>query len=751
MRRFRDLPIRRRVNLLIIGASALGLVLAALGVLVYDLRTLKLRLLSDATAQADIVRVNTLAALVFSDTVAAGENLATLQARPEISAAAIFDTVGVVFASYARPGTGALPFSHRPDPGPAFAANSLTLTQPIDTDGQIVGWLALQYDLPTLTQRLPGYGLLASVLLLTLFAVSALISRLIMRSVTAPILHLEEASRAITVQKNYRIRAPKRGEDEIGRLTDAFNEMLVTLEERQAALSESTRRLVEAMVAAHMSSWSLNIPERTIGWGGQEERLFGKDCCPLDGSLEAFFDLVHTADRGSLEEALSRAAAEAQPFDLDFRIVAPDGRLRWFAMSGQVDQGGGGEPARVFGLIMDVTERRHLEEQLVQSQKMEAIGRLAGGIAHDFNNLLTGILGYARFAISVLPEGSPARDDVIEIERAGTRAAALTSQLLAYARRQMIAPRVTNLNNLVRGMDSMLRRLIGEDIVLETRCASELWNARVDPAQFEQVILNLTVNARDAMPTGGRLTIETGNRVLGGTESMAHPEVTPGSYVMLTVSDTGTGMDAATQARIFEPFFTTKGLGKGTGLGLAVAYGIIAQAGGHILVSSEINRGTTFTVLLPRAHEIPELGTEGPVAPAPTGTETVLVVEDEPLVRKLAVRILAEQGYRVLEASDGPSAIQRALQHGGQIHLLVTDIVMPGMNGKEVATTLVGTHPGLRVIFVSGYADHAVVQRGVIEEGIAFIPKPFDPLLLARTVREVLDRQPSKVGQSEPG
>jgi two-component system cell cycle sensor histidine kinase/response regulator CckA len=740
-RRFRDLPIRRRVNLLIAAASAVGLILAALGVLIYDLRTLKPRALQDATAQAEIIRVNTTAALQFRDPVAAAEDLATLKARSEVSVAAVFDQDGNVFASYVRPESGALPFTQLPDSGARFTATSLTLTQPIHLDDQEIGRLALQYDLPTLSQRLTEYGLLASVLLVALFSVSVLLSRFIMRSITAPILQLEETSRAISERKDYRIRAGKRGEDEIGRLTDAFNAMLGTLEEGEAALRESTRRLLDAMVAARMSSWSLDFSAGTLSWDGQEERLFGKDCCPPDQTFSAFLEIVHPADRTALAEALSRASTEGRSFDLDFRVVAPDGRLRWFGMSGHVERNQSGISSRVFGLVMDVTERRHLEEQLIQSQKMEAIGRLAGGIAHDFNNLLTGILGYARFAISSLPEGDRARADVVEIERAGTRAAALTSQLLAYARRQMIAPRVTSLNDLVQGMDSMLRRLIGEDIVLETHCASDLWAARVDPTQFEQVILNLTVNARDAMPHGGRLRIETSNRMLGGSESLVHPEVTPGSYVMLTVADTGTGMDPATQARIFEPFFTTKEQGKGTGLGLAVAYGIIAQAGGHILVSSEVDRGTTFTVLLPRALEVPhERQPESVLPPAPTGDETVLVVEDEPLVRKLTVRILSTQGYQVLEASDGPGALEQARTHQGTIHLLVTDVVMPGMTGKEVAATLQAGNPALRVIYMSGYAEHAVVQKGVIEEGIAFIPKPFDPLDLARTVREVLDQ-----------
>ena len=743
MRRFRDLPIRRRVNLLIVVASALALILAALGVLIYDVRTLRPRAMSDLTAQADIVRVNTTAALEFRDARAAAEDLSSLQARKEITAAAVFDEQRNLFASYVRPNSGALPFVRRPDPGTSHTATTVTLTQPINSsDGSVIGWLTLQYDLPTFWQRIPEYGLLASILLLALFAVSLLLSRFIMQSVTAPILELESASRAISQRKDFRIRAEKRGHDEIGQLTDAFNEMLKALEEREAALRESTRQLVDAMIAGRLGSWTLNLPDYTLSWDGQEERLFGKDCCPPNQTFPAFLALVHTADRAGLEEALDQAASTGRSFDIDFRVIAPDGRLRWFAMSGhgEKDERAAGE--RVFGLIMDVTERRHLEEQLVQSQKMEAIGRLAGGIAHDFNNLLTGILGYARFVISALPEGHHARADVMEIERAGARAAALTSQLLAYARRQMIAPRVTSLNDLVRGMDSMVRRLIGEDITLETTCASDLWSARVDPAQFEQVILNLTVNARDAMPNGGRLTIATGNRVLGGADNLTHPEITAGSYVMLTVSDTGTGMDAATQARIFEPFFTTKEQGQGTGLGLAVAYGIIAQAGGHILVSSEVNRGTTFTVLLPRATAIAEEPESVPDdAPAPRGDETVLVVEDEPLVRKLAVRILTKQGYRVLEASDGPDALDRAEAHHGTIHLLVTDVVMPGMTGKEVAAKLQARHRGLRVIYMSGYAEHLVVQRGVIEEGIAFIPKPFDPLNLARTVREVLDGQ----------
>jgi two-component system, cell cycle sensor histidine kinase and response regulator CckA len=293
-------------------------------------------------------------------------------------------------------------------------------------------------------------------------------------------------------------------------------------------------------------------------------------------------------------------------------------------------------------------------------------------------------------------------------------------------------------------MENLLRRLIGEDIDLETRCSSELWPAQIDPGQFEQVIINLAVNARDAMPRGGRLTIETTNCTLDDTYVSQHPEVLPGEYVMLAVADTGTGMDSATQVRIFEPFFTTKEQGKGTGLGLAVCYGIVRQANGHLWVYSERERGTTFKVLLPRAVEDQEAAaTPKPVEQlSSAGRETILIVEDEPVVRRLTVRALMERGYHVLEAADGESALEVARQHHRDLQLLVTDVVMPGMNGKELADRLAGECPDLRVLYISGYAEHAVVRQGVLLEGIAFLSKPFDLSELARTVREILDKAP---------
>jgi signal transduction histidine kinase/CheY-like chemotaxis protein/HAMP domain-containing protein len=738
--RFRDRPIRNKVNALIIAASGVALLLAAVGVLTYDLTTLRPRALRDLTTQAELIRINTAPALAFQDPKAATENLATLRAKREITAAALYGPDGRLFASYVRDSDQPLPFrSPALVRGHTLDNDRLTLTEPVGDQEQQLGWLVLQYQLSALWSRLPQYGIIAGVVLLALLTVAILLSQLLQASIIDPLGRLAEASRAVARTKDRKIRAEKQANDEIGHLTDAFNEMLSNLETREVALKESTAQLLEALTVARMSSWAWDVESGTISWGGEEARVFGTAGKPRDNRLESFFAVVHPADKGNVEEGLWRAARTGQRCDLDFRVLDPGGRTRWLTLRGQTAEGSEAG-MRVVGLVMDVTDRRQLEEQLLQSQKLEAIGRLAGGVAHDFNNLLTGILGYTGFALKSLAPGHPARNDIVEIERAGDRAAALTGQLLSYARRQMIAPKLVQLNALMQNLENLLKRLLGEDVALETRYANDLWPARIDPGQFEQVIINLAVNGRDAMPNGGRLTLETRNCTLDGSYVEQHPEVAPGSYVMLAVTDTGHGMDTATQARIFEPFFTTKEQGKGTGLGLAVTYGIVKQAGGHVWVYSEPERGTTFKVFLPRADS-DELADEPESAETASvgGSETLLVVEDEPVVRSLAVRALVDQGYRVLQAADGAGALAMSRAYDGEVHLLVTDVVMPGMNGKELADRLTADRPGIRVLYVSGYTDHAVVRHGVLEEGIAFLSKPFDLRELARTVREVLD------------
>ena len=378
--------------------------------------------------------------------------------------------------------------------------------------------------------------------------------------------------------------------------------------------------------------------------------------------------------------------------------------------------------------------------QLRQSQKLEGIGQLAGGIAHDFNNLLTAINGYSSLALQRI-EGNPSvRTYLEEIKKAGDRAANLTRQLLAFGRKQILQPLPLSLNDIVTDMSKMLRRLIGEDIQLSAKLATDLKRVKADPGQIEQVLVNLIVNARDAMPQGGKLTIETANAELDREYASTHVGVLAGAYVVLAVSDTGTGMDEQVRKQIFEPFFTTKEKGKGTGLGLSTVYGIVKQSGGNIWVYSEPNHGTTFKVYLPALASTPKSSEVKVVeAPMPRGTETVLLVEDEEVVRGLARQILEDAGYRVLVAQQGEEAIRLCIEDAKEIHLLLTDVVMPGAGGKEVADRLGSLRPGIKVLFMSGYTDEAIVHHGVLDSNVKFIQKPFSPAALARKVREVLD------------
>jgi len=401
-----------------------------------------------------------------------------------------------------------------------------------------------------------------------------------------------------------------------------------------------------------------------------------------------------------------------------------------------------GEPEYLEGLVEDVTEQRNLENQFRQSQRMEAVGRLAGGVAHDFNNVLTTITGCSDLLLEDLGPEDPKRPEVEAIKAAAARAASLTQQLLAFSRKQVLQTQVLNLNKVVQTLEKMLRRLIGEDVTLQVALSSKLGAVRADPGQIEQVVLNLAVNSRDAMPHGGCLTIETANAVLDEGYVRGHAGALPGRYVMLAVSDTGVGMDAETLSHVFEPFYTTKEVGKGTGLGLSTVYGIVKQSGGHVRVYSEPGQGATFKIYLPQVDELPETGDPPePLQPVAGGHETVLLAEDDSSVRGIVSDVLTQKGYRVLPAADGQAALAMARGYQGEISLLVTDIVMPGMTGRELAEALTDERPGLRVLYMSGYTDDAVVRHGVLSEGVPYLQKPFGPRALSSRVREVLDRE----------
>ena len=432
----------------------------------------------------------------------------------------------------------------------------------------------------------------------------------------------------------------------------------------------------------------------------------------------------------------------------EFRLKRKDGGHVWTLRSSNAIMDDQGHYDGLFGMLVDITDRkktedslRQTEEQLRQAQKMEAVGSLAGGVAHDFNNLLSVILSYSTMLAEDMTTGDPRRADLLEIEAAGKRAVELTRQLLAFSRKQVLQPRVLNLNDLVTGVERMLGRLIGADIQLTVLADPDLKRVRVDPSQIEQVIMNLAVNARDAMPQGGKLTIETANVELDETYATTHVGIKPGPHVMLAVTDSGTGMDKATLARMFEPFFTTKGVGKGTGLGLATVFGIVRQSEGSIWVYSELGKGTTFKVYLPRAGSFDsDAPTPAAAHGAPAGgTETILLVEDEDAVRVLARTILRRLGYHVLDAQSGGDALLICEQHTATIDLLLTDVVMGRMSGRQLSERLRPLRPDMKVLFMSGYTDDAIVHHGVLDSSVAFLQKPFTPATLGRRVREVLD------------
>jgi signal transduction histidine kinase/CheY-like chemotaxis protein len=453
---------------------------------------------------------------------------------------------------------------------------------------------------------------------------------------------------------------------------------------------------------------------------------------------KSLFEYFHTDDPEFIAIAAHRKALAGQSvaYEIEWQKQVFDSHV-------QPLKGSEGQLLGVIGVALDITDRKHLADQLRVSQKMQAVGELAGGVAHDFNNLLMIVKGHAEMLLDRI-DSSSARHNLEQIQGATERAATLTRQLLAFSRKQVLQPKVLDLNDVVAGMIKMFARVIGENIDLAFLPGSKLAPVKADPGQMEQVLLNLVVNARDAMPDGGRLTIETCNVELDSVSASQHPVMEAGSYVILIVTDTGCGMDAGTQARIFEPFFTTKGQGKGTGLGLATVYGVVKQSGGFIWVYSEVNHGSTFKIYLPQVNADLERGVpEKTSRDAHPGTETILFVEDEESVRELVRDYLGKSGYRVLEAADGVQALEIAAAHRGPIHILVTDVVMPRLSGRELVTRIAAARPEIKILYISGYTDDSIFRHGVLEGGVAFLQKPFNLKDLAQKIRQVLDGEPA--------
>ncbi len=453
--------------------------------------------------------------------------------------------------------------------------------------------------------------------------------------------------------------------------------------------------------------------------------------------------LIHPDDLATVVAA-EEASKDGVPFQAEFRLRRKDGREVWLNDTAVVVQGSDSHPV-MEGIMVDITERKQLETQLQQSRKMEAVGRLAGGIAHDFNNLLTIITGYTDLALSRASMPLEIRGDIERIDNASGRAAALVRQLLAFSRKQVLQPKTIDLNGIVLNLDKLLRRLMDENIEMVTHANESVGKVKADPAQIEQVIMNLVVNARDAMPSGGRILLETSNVDLDSAYADEHVSVKPGRYVMLAVSDSGTGMSQETIAHIFEPFYTTKESGSGTGLGLSTVYGIVKQSGGYIWVYSEPGKGSTFKVYLPRVDDAVDSTSEPKPDSQQTqrGWETILLVEDEEAVRELIRTVLTERGYDVIPARDPEQAVQLASTYAREIHMLLTDVVMPGMSGRELANHISQRRRGIRVLFMSGYTDNVITTGGMLEKGLAFLQKPFSPNSLVQKVREVLTPTPA--------
>ena len=595
---------------------------------------------------------------------------------------------------------------------------------------------------------------LAVVGLLLIIAGSAVIL-VTTRRMTTPLVELTTAAESIAAG-DYARRAPgTTRRDEIGRLSSAFNVMadhvqathegletrvqertaaLVALQSAEAALVESERAFRSTFDDAPLGIAQVSVAGKWIRVNRYLESILGWTADQLAG--QSLFDIFHPDDF-----VLGPTTTGKTPGDREERVRRKDGQFVWVRLTISPVRNQSGEPNHLIVVIEDVSERRRLEERLRESEKLEAIGRLAGGVAHDFNNLLTAIIGYAQLLADSLDHDDPKADDVDEIIKAAERSASLTGQLLAFSRKQVLVPAILDLNTLVRDTTVLLRRVIGEHIDIVTALSPDLEPVSADRTQLEQIVINLAVNARDAMPSGGRLTIETANAVIDEADARHQAVSEPGRYVMLAVSDTGVGMDAETKLRVFEPFFTTKEQGRGTGLGLATVYGIVKQSGGFIGVHSEPHQGATFRVYLPAVPGARAAGFRREAARlAKPGNETILVVEDERAVRTMTRLILERAGYHVVEAA-APDEAQEIFRSGGasKIDLMISDVVMPGAHGPALFKKLSVWHPSLRVLYMSGYTDDEIIRAGRLEGGENFMEKPFTSQRLLERVREILD------------
>ena len=735
------------------------------------------RLLRTLAAEArDISRIAAFSAapaLYFSDPTTGLELLKGADATTDVAYVVIADANGKFFAAIhedrarkARYREAFLVSGISPD------GSIYRTAVPILYEGRRIGTLYAGLSLAPVRAEIAGMRRTIALVSALVFLLGLLVAIGIGTFVTRPLSQMVETTQEIA-RGQWQRRAPLHSLDEVGELARSFNTMLDALDRARNELEELNRNL-EQRVADRTSELEKEIPERrrgedalrranerfilaaaavngaiydrdieknTLLWTDGISRVFGYSLEEVVPTIDWWLSRIHPDDVDRVEGQLRGVIEAGRDFVSEYRFRASDQTDLYVWDRGRVVRDEKGRAVRMVGIMESVTELKRLEDQFRQAQKMEAVGRLAGGVAHDFNNLLTTILGYSHLILGQMEPEDPQRLDVEEIRKAGDRAAALTKQLLAFSRKQVIEPKVLEVNAVVANMEKMLCRLIGEDIQCLTELDSSAGHIKADLGQLEQVIMNIVVNARDAMPQRGRLTIRTGSAVFDEAFVRQHMGARLGQYASIALSDTGCGMDHVTQLRIFEPFFTTKEPGKGTGLGMSTVYGIVKQSEGYILVDSEPGKGTRIWLYFPRVEEGPSLESADVDPPPPRGSEIVLLVEDEDAVRSLVRGVLRSRGYTVLEAGNAAEAVRISHDFEGVIDILLTDVIMPEVSGRELADQLRGTRPDMRLLYMSGYTEDMIVHHGVMTSDVGFLQKPFTPELLLRKMRETLDRR----------
>jgi PAS domain S-box-containing protein len=802
---FSPLSIRSKLTLIVMTTTCVALFLSSLALMVFDQITFPAWMGRHLQIRAEVIANNNTAALSFGDPEPSVELLNSLSSDPHLGAAVIYDAEGGVFARYTRPDWNVPAVSPRPVDAVVFHDGFVEATRCVRLNGKRIGTLVLQTDLGEIEERRNIGLMAGVAVMVIAAGAGFLLARRLERVISRPILQLSETARAVAAEKNYSVRVKKDADDELGQLVDGFNDMLEQIGERDAALHEAKGDLERRVVLRTSELYDANerlMSEVDAHKRAREEsdalrqklqkaydhlqregeeraqvqealrrseerfsKAFRASPVPLailTRNSRAFVDVndrfaelvgrdreviigdtIFNVPLWSAVETrarLEQLLADGQPFcNWECRISGADSQTHVALLSAESVMLGS-EPC-VLLMTEDISERVNLEAQLRQAQKMDAIGQLASGVAHDFNNILTIIQGYTQLVIAMQPGNAPVREALEKVTNASQRAAQLTRQLLTFSRKQVAQPRILDLNQVINNVSTMLRPLLGEQIHLQWQSAAALPAIEGDAGMLEQVLINLAVNARDAMPGGGNLIINTFTCEIDDGYLHCRPNATAGRFVCLQVSDSGCGMDAATMDRLFEPFFTTKGVGKGTGLGLATAYGIVKQHHGWIEVASQVGVGSTFKIFLPVARSSgATFEAAGDATTVCGGNELILVVEDEPALREMFIKILRNFGYQILEAPHGKEALKVWQTASCKPSLLLTDMMMPeGMNGWELAERLRGEAPGLKVVYTSGYSPELFSGKMPARERANFLPKPFHPRLLAKTVRNCLD------------